>query len=139
LENRILDNDSLEEQERLLQILPRALKQEVEALKNKSITSQVHFFSGTSKEFNRQVMQYLTAYKVYKQDSLFSQGDSADEIYFVQQGSFTLLIDISDYLNAEELGIDPKTESFNVPFNSYASGSYFGDEDSFGELPPSHG
>lgn len=50
----------------------------------------------------------------------------------MQQGSFTLLIDISDYLNCEDIGIDPHTESFNVPFNSYSSGAYFGDDDSIG-------
>ncbi len=76
----------------------------------------------------------LKPHKTYKFGFLFSQGDSADEIYFVQQGSYTMLIDVSDYIDMEEIGLDPESEAFNVPFNSYSAGSFFGDEDALCQI-----
>lgn len=71
----------------------------------------------------------LKPHKTYKFGFLYSQGDSADEIYFVQQGCYTMLIDVSEYIDMEEIGLDPEREAFNVPFNSYSAGAFFGDED----------
>jgi hypothetical protein len=44
LENRSGDNDSLEEQQNLLKMLPPALRSEIDSLTQKSITSQIFFF-----------------------------------------------------------------------------------------------
>jgi CRP-like cAMP-binding protein len=129
LENRSGDNDSIEDQENLMKHLPPALKNEIEQLTQNSITRNIYFFQSQSSHFNRAIMQYLVLKKVYKNDSIFSQGDPAEDIFFVQQGSFTILVDISDHIDCDKIGINPMIESFNVPFNSYSTGSFFGDED----------
>lgn len=59
LENKIKDNDSLDDQSNLIKNLPPALRSEVEMLTQKSITKQVHFFNSTSKEFNRLIIPLL--------------------------------------------------------------------------------
>ena len=134
LENHNQDNDSLEEQEKLFMNLPPALRSEVIQLTQKNITKQIHFFNGKNKDFIRRVIPLLKPRKIYRFDSLFSQGDAAEEIYFVLKGSFALLIDIAEHIDCEKYDIVRETESFNVPFNSYSDGSYFGDEDTLCEL-----
>lgn len=47
----------------------------------------------------------------------------------MQQGTYTLLIDVSEYIHMKAYDLDPDKEAFNVPFNSYSSGAFFGDED----------
>ena len=37
-------------------------------------------------------------------------------------------------MDCEAIGINPMIESFNVPFNSYSSGSFFGDEDTLSKI-----
>ena len=67
--------------------------------------------------------------KLYQGDILYSQGDVADEVVFVLNGSFSLYIDISDKIELPEKDFDKETQAFNVPFSLYRMGSYFGDED----------
>lgn len=52
----------------------------------------------------------------------------------MQQGSFTILVDISEHMDCNAIGINPMIESFNVPINSYSSGSFFGDEDTISKV-----
>jgi len=64
---------------------------------------------------------------------LFSQGDVADEIFFVIQGGFTKYVDLSDVLDLPKNIIDVTEDAFNVPYVTYSNGSYFGDSDCFKE------
>jgi CRP-like cAMP-binding protein len=64
---------------------------------------------------------------LFDNDILFSQGDQAEELFFVFQGSALLYIDIMDVIDMRSF---VKHEScFNVPIAAYSSGSYFGDND----------
>ena len=60
--------------------------------------------------------------KVYPKDTLYQQGDYAEEVFFIFQGRIKLYIDLN------ETG---EGETMNVPFNLYVEGSYFGDSDIF--------
>ena len=63
----------------------------------------------------------------HENDILYSQGDSADEIYFLLLGSVLLYVDITDHVDMSS--IIPQQQSFNVPIAMYGSSSYFGDND----------
>lgn len=63
----------------------------------------------------------LKPLKVYESDTLYNQGDTAEEVFFILKGRVKLLCDANE--GDEELG-----ESW-VPFNLYVEGSYFGDSD----------
>jgi hypothetical protein len=66
---------------------------------------------------------------IYIGDSLYSQADVAEEIYFVTNGQFTMYVDMQKQVKLPEGTIDPNTQAFNVPYSTYAQGSYFGDAD----------
>lgn len=56
---------------------------------------------------------------------LFHTYEHADEVYFILKGKVKLMYDI----------LEGKIEQpFNVPFNMYVEGSYFGDSDVLGDL-----
>lgn len=58
--------------------------------------------------------------KVYPKDLLYSEGDYAEEIFFIFKGRIKMYIDT-------KLPDDPPS----IPFNLYVEGSYFGDSDIF--------
>jgi len=64
---------------------------------------------------------------LFENDILFSQGDQAEEIYFIFHGNVLLYVDLTDFL---DMRILVKEDScFNVPLAIYSSGSYLGDND----------
>ena len=71
---------------------------------------------------------------MYRGDLLYSEGDLADEIIFVLDGTFYLYKDISDMIILPEKLIDKESQAFNVPFLRYGIGSYFGDQDCMTEI-----
>ena len=68
-------------------------------------------------------MPYLNPFKAFSQDMLYYQGDHPEEIFFILQGRVKLKYDIT-----EGLAYEPK---YNIPFNMYTQGSYFGDIEIF--------
>lgn len=64
---------------------------------------------------------------LYDNDILFNQGDQADEIFFVYNGSFILYIDLLDFMNMEPFL--KSDQAFNIPLCLYTNGSYFGDNE----------
>ena len=60
--------------------------------------------------------------KLYPKDTLYCQGDYAEEVFFIFQGRMKMYFD----LNLQHDG-----HTVNVPFNLYVEGSYFGDSDIF--------
>jgi hypothetical protein len=54
---------------------------------------------------------------------LYSNGDHADEIYFIKKGRLKLFIDVNEENNEENEVPIP------LAFNAYPEGSYFGDSD----------
>ena len=64
---------------------------------------------------------------MYDNDILFSQGDQAEEIFFIFQGSCLIFVDLSEIVDMSTLiKLD---QSFNVPLAIYTNSSYFGDND----------
>ena len=80
------------------------------------------------------MLPHCQARKLYRGDILFSEGDIADEVVFVLNGSIHLYKDISDLVPLPEKLIDEQSQAFNVPFARYGSSSFFGDEDCLMEL-----
>lgn len=64
---------------------------------------------------------------MFDNDILFSQGDQAEEVYFIFRGSCIILIDLSEIVDMNDL--IKKDQSFNVPLVFYNFSSYFGDND----------
>ena len=60
-------------------------------------------------------------------DVLFSQGDRAEEVYFIFHGAVLLYIDLSEVLNMKMYV--KSEETFNMPLCMYQYGAYFGDSD----------
>ena len=58
-------------------------------------------------------------------DKLYSQGDHADEVYFIKKGRIKLFVDVNDGSCEDDL------EPIDLPFIVYPEGSYFGDSDIF--------
>ena len=94
-----------------------------------SVIDQLPFFRDKDQAFVFKVVPMMRTRKLYQGDILYSQGDIADEVIFVLNGSFSLYIDISDKIELPDKLIDRETNAFNVPFSLYRQGSYFGDED----------
>jgi CRP-like cAMP-binding protein len=93
------------------------------------LVKKIAFFMDKNINFVQKVIQRLRPRSVFQGEMLFSQGDVADEVYFVIQGGFTKYVDLSDVLDLPPNLIDPSEEAFNVPYVTYVSGSYFGDSD----------
>lgn len=64
---------------------------------------------------------------LYDNDILFNQGDQAEEIFFVYQGSVLLYVDVLDFMDMEPF--IKRDQAFNMPLAIYSNGSYFGDND----------
>lgn len=64
----------------------------------------------------------------FENDIVYSQGDQAEEIFFLFHGEVVFYLDISEVINMRE--VVRMEDAFNIPFASYQTGSYFGDNDS---------
>lgn len=74
-----------------------------------------------------QIIPKLKFFSAFDNEILYSQGDWADEIFFIYDGSAILYTDFSD-----EIDMEPYVhhlDCFNVPICIYSSGAYFGDND----------
>jgi len=107
------------------------MRKEVEEFTRKSILKNISLFQNTSPNFTNRIVQYLRPRRLREGEILYSQGDDADESFFVIKGGFTLYSDIQSLIEipADLLEIDPMSESFNIPYVSYSKGGYFGDSD----------
>ena len=103
--------------------LPETIKGEVAQEMYKSIIQGLKFFQSKNPRFLWEFMPYLNPFKAFSQDMLYYQGDHPEEIFFILQGRVKLKYDIT-----EGLAYEPK---YNIPFNMYTQGSYFGDIEIF--------
>ena len=93
-------------------------------------------------------MPELKPLKLMEGDTLYQQGDHADELYMIQTGNVKLNVDVVDFLITEahshsvpvisSRGEESDDENTNAdlsdlifPFIKYMEGSYFGDVDIF--------
>lgn len=141
---RFLENDNKDlisqvDQDSLFKELPPSLRSEVVSFTHGNVINKIGFFKGKNVEFLWKVMPLLKPRKLYRGDLLYSEGDVAEEIYFVLNGSFTLYVDASELLKLQPGTIDPACEAFNIPYTQYGMGSYFGDQDCLIDLnQPTH-
>jgi CRP-like cAMP-binding protein len=77
---------------------------------------KIKFFDKKDPDFLWAFLPALKPMKVYSKDVLYMQGDHPEEVFFIQKGRVKLFYDLNE-------GGTP----FNIPFNMYVEGSYFGD------------
>jgi len=107
--------------------LPPSLRLEVTKLTQDKLIKSIIFFRGKNPLFLSKIIPELRGRSFYPGELLYSEGDTAEEIYFIYVGNFRLFKDMSKLLPLPEGTIDLKTQAFNVPYSTYSSGSYFGD------------
>jgi CRP-like cAMP-binding protein len=101
---------------------------------NTAIVNKIAFLKDKNSDFLWKVLPLLKAHKVFRGDILYAQQDTADEIFFVIEGSFTVYFDLSGMIDLPPGTIDYDTQAFNVPYSIYTEGSYFGDSDCLVDL-----
>jgi hypothetical protein len=55
------------------------------------------FLKSMSKQFILEIVSLLNPLHIYENEIVYSLFDKPDKIFFVEKGSFKLLIDIQDY------------------------------------------
>ena len=79
------------------------------------------------------MLPLLKPLKMYKNDMVYQQKDKAEEIFFILRGQVLMYIDLNDPEGSQLENKDENRDAgaFEVPFNMYIQGSYFGDSDFF--------
>ena len=91
------------------------------------IIKGIRFFRDKPQDFLINVIPKLKTLNLFDNDILFSQGDQAEEIFFIFHGSVLLYVDLSEIVDMQTLVKGDKC--FNVPLAIYSNSSYFGDND----------
>lgn len=121
--NHVTDQDW----EELLMELPQALRTDVVQQTHGQIIQNIRFFKDKSQDFLMHVIPKLKRMNMFDNDILFSQGDKAEEIFFVLNGTVLLMMDLTEIVDMS-LFISEE-QSFNIPLAIYTASSYFGDND----------
>lgn len=66
---------------------------------------------------------------MYVNDILYSQGDTAEDVFFIYKGSVLLYVDLTDLVDMTSYQLLDATRCFNVAVALFSSSSYFGDND----------
>jgi len=107
--------------------LPPSLRNDVVQSTHGQIIKGIRFFKDKPQDFLINLIPKLKNINLFENDILFSQGDQAEEIFFIFHGRVLILFDLTDIVNMKTLVKD--NECFNVPICIYSDGSYFGDND----------
>uniref|UniRef100_A0A7S3CPI6 Cyclic nucleotide-binding domain-containing protein n=1 Tax=Strombidium rassoulzadegani TaxID=1082188 RepID=A0A7S3CPI6_9SPIT len=122
---RTIGNDG--DWESLFQELPPSLRTDVVQSTHGQIIKGIRFFRDKPQDFLINIIPKLKSLNLFDNDILFSQGDQAEEVFFIFHGSVLLYVDLSEIV---DMSIYVKEDSsFNVPLAIYSNGSYFGDND----------
>jgi mannose-6-phosphate isomerase-like protein (cupin superfamily) len=73
------------------------------------LINQIAFFKDKNSLFLSRIIPKLKPRGIYIGDSLYSQADAAEEIYFVTNGQFTMYVDMQKQVNLQKGTIDPNT------------------------------
>mmetsp|Transcript_24313 Transcript_24313/g.23924 ORF Transcript_24313/g.23924 Transcript_24313/m.23924 type:complete len:481 (+) Transcript_24313:722-2164(+) len=117
--------NNLEEQEKLLNDLPASLRSEVVSHTHGEIIKKVFFFKDKDPDFLWAILPSLRPIKLMPFDTLYAQGDHADEIYFIKKGRVKLFLELNEASEVDE------EDTEKVAIIAYVEGSYFGDSDIF--------
>jgi CRP-like cAMP-binding protein len=113
--------------EALFQDLPPSLRTDVIQSTHGQIIDGIKFFKDKPQDFLINLIPRLKPMTLYDNDILFNQGDQAEEIFFVYNGSVLHYVDILDFMNMEPF--IKNDQAFNVPLCLFSDGSYFGDNE----------
>jgi len=107
--------------------LPPSLRTDIVQSTHGQIIKGIRFFKDKPQDFLINVIPKLKSLSLFDNDILFSQGDQAEEIFFIFHGSVLLYVDLSEIVDMRNLIKDDSC--FNIPIAIYSNGSYFGDND----------
>ena len=85
-----------------------------------NIIKNIKIFERKPDHFYWYFLPKLRQMNFFAGEYLYIQNEHADEVYFILKGKVKLLYDLTE-------GEIPKP--YNIPFNMYVEGSYFGDSD----------
>ncbi|CDW85707.1 UNKNOWN [Stylonychia lemnae] len=117
VENNNENDISIHEYKYLLGQLPQSLRADVIQQSFGNIIRKIVFLQDKNSDFLWFFLPALRPMKVYSKDILYNQGDHPEEVFFIQQGRVKLCYNVSE----------DDDFPFNIPFNMYVQGSYFGD------------
>jgi CRP-like cAMP-binding protein len=92
----------------------------------RAVIKKINFFKNRNQQFLQAILPCLAEKDIYRGEVLYSEGDGAEDIYFVLGGQIQLYFDISDIIDFPE-DVISQHKGFNVPIVLYQDGSYFGD------------
>lgn len=84
--------------------LPANLRVELSVIMHKSLVQSIDFFQNKPARFIAFIGPYLKSIKHGKDEYIYSEGDYADEMYFIKQGNVSLVL--KEYGNFEYLKIE---------------------------------
>jgi hypothetical protein len=89
------------EWESLFLELPPSLRTDIIQQTHGQIINKIQFFKDKPHEFLIDLIPRLKLLNFYDNDILFSQGDQAEEIFFVFSGSILLYVDVIEFMDLE--------------------------------------
>lgn len=104
----------------ILEELPLSLKGLIAKQAYEHIIAKIMIFKKKPDNFYWHFLPKLKQMNFFAGEYLYIQNEHADEVYFILKGKVKLMYDLTD-------GEIPKP--YNIPFNMYVEGSYFGDSD----------
>lgn len=122
---RTIGNDG--DWETLFSELPPSLRTDVVKQTHGQIIKGIRFFRDKPQDFLIGIIPKLKSLNLFDNDILFSQGDQAEEIFFIFHGGVLLYVDLSEIVDMKQFV--KEDSAFNVPLAIYSNGSYFGDND----------
>ena len=96
LENNHGDHLSVSDQKQLLADVPASMRAEVVSHTHAEIIRRIKFLSDKDPPFLFAILPLLKPMKVYPKDTLYFQGDYAEEVFFIFQGRIKLYIDLNE-------------------------------------------
>ena len=105
IQNNHKSANSFQEQEKLLNELPKQLRDQIIKCTHGEIVDRIDFFKNKESEFLFLVMPELKPLKLLEGDILYEQHDFAEEVYLIKNGKVKLLVDIVDFIIEENPSI----------------------------------
>lgn len=68
-----------------------------------NVIESINFFKDKSQFFNGAILYELLPINLMSGELLYQQNDVAENIYFIMNGKFTLVVDLNEYIKNEDL------------------------------------
>jgi CRP-like cAMP-binding protein len=126
-ENQYKTNNNMEDWETMFSKFPPQLRSDIVKVTHGTIISTIKFFQNRKQDFLIRLIPKLKLNSYFDNDIVYSQGDQAEELFFIFHGEVLFYKDVSEVIDMRE--VVRMESAFNIPFASYSAGSYFGDND----------